>query len=102
MKYRIREHRRRLDLTQDQLATRIGSVKSHVSEMESGKKNPSGPMLQKLAEAFDVSVFEMFEDDDLSHELAAWVSVILKIEPQDREAALRAAKGFLPPDTDKI
>jgi transcriptional regulator with XRE-family HTH domain len=41
-------------LSQTDLADGIGISKSHISELESGKKAPSIDLLQKYAEAFDI------------------------------------------------
>lgn len=62
MAFRIKELRKNKRWTQDDLADKLGSSKSHVSEMEAGKKNPSTPMMEKLAEAFGVTVVDLFAD----------------------------------------
>lgn len=41
--------RRELNLTQEQLASRIGTQKSNISRLESGNYNPSLDFLSKLA-----------------------------------------------------
>jgi phage repressor protein C with HTH and peptisase S24 domain len=60
MALRIKEFRKQKGWTQDHLADLIGASKPHVSEMETGKKNPSAPMLDKLARAFGVEVPAMY------------------------------------------
>ena len=62
MKVRLRELRKSLNLTQDQLAAAIGCTKSHVSEMEAGKKNPSGPLLDRMAAYFKISVSDLIDE----------------------------------------
>ena len=42
------------DLSQTQLAERLGISKSYLSELESGKKTPSLEILQKYAESFSM------------------------------------------------
>jgi len=41
-------------LSQSELAERLGVSKSHISELESGKKTPSVDLLKKYAEVFDI------------------------------------------------
>lgn len=53
---RLRELRRRDGMTQDDLAKRLGVVKSTVSQWESGYRVPSEDILRQLAQIFDVSV----------------------------------------------
>jgi transcriptional regulator with XRE-family HTH domain len=40
------------NLTQQDLAIRMGTSKSHISEIENGKKTPSLELIQKYSEAF--------------------------------------------------
>ena len=42
------------DIKQQELAERIGLSKSYVSELESGKKNPSIDVVQKYSEIFGI------------------------------------------------
>ncbi len=61
MKYRLKELRQKFGMTQEDLATKIGASKSHVSEMESGKKHPSAPMITRIADAFGVDPSDMID-----------------------------------------
>jgi phage repressor protein C with HTH and peptisase S24 domain len=63
MELNLKKRRAARGWTQDQLADVLGVSKTHVSEMESGKKNPSQPVLARLAEAFGVSLAEMVGGD---------------------------------------
>lgn len=63
MAFRIKELRKQRGWTQEHLAALIGRTKGHVSEMESGKKNPSSPLMDKMAEVFGVSVTDLFMQD---------------------------------------
>lgn len=47
------------DMSQSELAERLGISKSHLSEIESGKKNPTLQLLQKYSEVFDIPVSSM-------------------------------------------
>jgi len=42
------------DFSQKELAEKLGISKSHLSEIESGKKNPTLPLLERYAEVFEV------------------------------------------------
>lgn len=50
----VKELRKRKGIQQKELAIEIGVSRPIVSEWESGKKDPSGERLQKLAEYFGV------------------------------------------------
>lgn len=50
----IKELRKKAGIQQKELAIIIGVSRPTVSEWESGKKDPSGTRLKKLAEYFDV------------------------------------------------
>ena len=52
---RVRELRRRAGLGQKEIASIVGVARPTVSEWETGRKNPTGDRLMKLAEYFDVS-----------------------------------------------
>lgn len=64
MKIRLKDLRKQHNWTQDELAERLGASKTHVSEMESGKKNPSSPMLDRIASVFGVSISELLMSDE--------------------------------------
>jgi transcriptional regulator with XRE-family HTH domain len=53
---RVRQRRRELGLTQEDLSERSGLSKSFISEVEGGQASASGLMYLKLAEALEVSV----------------------------------------------
>lgn len=52
---RVRELRRRSGMMQKELAGIVGVARPTVSEWETGRKDPSGERLMKLAELFDVT-----------------------------------------------
>jgi transcriptional regulator with XRE-family HTH domain len=54
------------NLTQTQLAESLGVSKSHLSEIESGKKNPTIEMLEKYSDVFNMPVSSiMFFSENL-------------------------------------
>ncbi|GHU73926.1 hypothetical protein FACS1894188_00710 [Clostridia bacterium] len=56
MDLRIRNLRRRLDWTQEELANKVNSTSSNISKYEAGAREPSLDTLILLAKTFDVTV----------------------------------------------
>lgn len=52
---RIKKLRKELDLTQTEFAARIGSVQNTVTGYESGRRNPSAPVLSLICREFNVN-----------------------------------------------
>jgi transcriptional regulator with XRE-family HTH domain len=52
----IKEVRGERELTQKDLAKRVGITQSHLSQLESGNKEPSLSTLERIAEELDLSV----------------------------------------------
>ena len=52
----IRKHRRRLDMTQDELADRLGVSFQSVSRWENGTTYPDMELLPEIADLFSVTV----------------------------------------------
>ncbi|MBP9995549.1 MAG: helix-turn-helix transcriptional regulator [bacterium] len=66
MKNRLKVARAELDITQDELAKRIGVSRQTINAVESGKYVPSTVLALKMAQVFDKKVEEIFmlEDED--------------------------------------
>jgi transcriptional regulator with XRE-family HTH domain len=56
---RIRQRRQELDMTQKELADRLGITPSNITIIEHGEQNLTIRTLAKLAEALDVTVGEL-------------------------------------------
>ncbi|MBF6559156.1 MAG: helix-turn-helix transcriptional regulator [Candidatus Binataceae bacterium] len=56
----IRERRRQLDLTQQEVAHRIKTSTPYVGHLESGKRHPSDKVLSKLAEVLGLDRRDLF------------------------------------------
>jgi transcriptional regulator with XRE-family HTH domain len=56
----IRERRRQLDLTQEEIARRINTSTPYVGHLESGKRHPSDRVVTKLAEVLGLDKRELF------------------------------------------
>jgi putative transcriptional regulator len=67
MKTKIKEYRARFQLTQDQLAKKVGVRRETIVFLEKGEYNPSLKLAVKIARQLSVSVEELFilEDTDL-------------------------------------
>ena len=44
------------DMKQSELATRLGTAQSHLSEIESGKKQPTLQLIERYSSEFDIPV----------------------------------------------
>lgn len=56
----IRSKRREMNLTQDEIAARIGISTPYIGHLESGKRHPSDKIVTKLAEALGLGNRELF------------------------------------------
>ena len=68
---RIKELRKKLDLTQKEFAGRVvGKVDyTYIGRMERGEQYPSLKMLEKIGKAFSVPLSYFFEDDSILNSL---------------------------------
>ena len=82
---RIRHHRKRRGLTQEQLGLSINTSGAYISNIERGVKKPSLDNLAAIAETLDITINDMIPSvyDDLDHiiELNALSS---RCSPTDR------------------
>ncbi|MFC2162122.1 helix-turn-helix transcriptional regulator [Candidatus Altiarchaeota archaeon] len=60
MKTRIKEFRARFDLTQEDLAKKVGVRRETIVFLEKGKYNPSLRLAHDVATALDASIDELF------------------------------------------
>ena len=56
----IRDRRRQLDITQEEVARRIKTSTPYVGHLESGKRHPSDKILTRLAEVLGLDSRELF------------------------------------------
>lgn len=64
MRNRIRELRARYNLTQEQLAKKVGVCRETVVYLEKNAYNPSLKLAHDLAKALDTTIDELFQFDD--------------------------------------
>ncbi len=93
MKLRIKDLRKSFGWTQEHLGDLIGASKSHVSEMETGKKNPSGPMMEKIAQVFKTSVPALYDTQD-DPTVATLFDIYQRLDENDRRALMAMASGL--------
>lgn len=56
----IRERRRQLDLTQEEVAQRINASDSYIAHLEAGRRHPPGKVVVKLANVLGLDPRELF------------------------------------------
>jgi putative transcriptional regulator len=61
MKTKIKELRASKDMTQEQLAEKVGVTRMTIVFLEKGKYNPSLKLAAKIAKLFDKKIEEIFE-----------------------------------------
>jgi putative transcriptional regulator len=64
MKTRIKELRARYNLTQDELAEKVGVTRQTLLYLEKGKYNPSLLLAHKVAAALNTKIDEVFIIDE--------------------------------------
>ena len=67
MKTRIKEFRARYDLTQGELAEKVGARRETINFLEKGKYNPSLKLAYKISQVLETRIDELFifDEDDL-------------------------------------
>jgi len=64
MKTRIKEYRARYNMTQEELARRVGVRRETIVFLEKGKYNPSLKLAYRIAKVFNTSIEDIFLFDD--------------------------------------
>ena len=60
--YNIAKHRKRLGLTQEQLAAVAGVTDEYISQLENQKRNPSVDIVEALCDALGVDIGDIFKE----------------------------------------
>lgn len=58
----FKQIRKRMNVTQEELAKRTNISRSYLSDIENGNKNPSIQTVKKLADKLGISVNDLFND----------------------------------------
>ena len=64
MKNRLKVERAELNLTQQELAEKIGVSRQTINAIEKGKFDPSLPLAFKLSNLFEKSIEEIFQNEE--------------------------------------
>ena len=64
IKNRMKEHRARLNLSQEDLAKMVGVRRETIGNLEKGKYNPSLVLAWNIAACFDASIEDVFTVGD--------------------------------------
>ncbi|MBU7031552.1 MAG: helix-turn-helix transcriptional regulator [Theionarchaea archaeon] len=64
MKTRIKEYRARYDMTQEELALKVGVRRETIVFLEKGKYNPSLKLAYQVAHVLGASIEDLFIFDD--------------------------------------
>lgn len=98
MRLRLKELRNKEGWTLEQAAARLGVSRSHLSEVENGKKNLSAPMMDTAAKVFNVNVTQLYDAGDLAADLASIAEALESMSPEQRQAAVRVVRSMRPPE----
>ena len=86
---RIKESRRKCNLTQEELAEKLDVTSTYVSELERGLKLPSMPLFLKLVEILNVSADYLIRDAVSSGDLYGdkiLAKKVARLKPKQRVA----------------
>lgn len=97
MRLKIRELRKDRGWTIDQMAEMIGVSKSHLSEVETGKKNPSSPLMDTLAALFEVDVVKLYDAGPLADDLDLIEAELRQMSDDERKAVVRMVQAYRKP-----
>lgn len=74
---KIRYYRTLRNLTQDELAERIGSTGSYIGRIERGEQNVKLATIEKIATALDLNVFVILNQDIEPLQEYPWIQKII-------------------------
>ena len=99
----VKELRKKHNIQQKELASIIGVAQPTISEWETGKKDPSGDRLRKLAEFFQVDELDILgrgmfvrERAPITNEARIVSGGMDKLSQQQREQVLNVFKAMFP------
>jgi transcriptional regulator with XRE-family HTH domain len=85
---RIKEIRKVKNLSQLDLANKIGMDRAQYSRIETGKVEPNLATIRKIADALEVDIVDLFKDDnafDINSHNKSFVEKVKVIEELDEE-----------------
>lgn len=96
----LREWRKHRGLSQERLAERLGTNKSVISELESGKARWNGDHLAALADALDCEPVDLIVRNPTDPE-GIW-SIWERVKPVDRDTARRILEQLAEPPSSSL
>lgn len=94
MQLRIKELRNERKWTVEHLADLVGLSKSYVSEIENGKKQANQARIKKFADAFQVPVFDLLDQDTLGQDERNLLHSFATMDPEGRRTLLAVASSL--------
>lgn len=95
MKLRLKQIRQEKAWTVQQLADAVNLSKSHVSDIENGKKQANGYRLERFAAALGVSVYDLIDDGSMSEDERTLLLDFSSIKSDElRQTLLNTARAF--------
>lgn len=103
MNTRIREVRKTLNLTAESFGNKIGIVRSAVSNIEAGNRQPTNQLVLSICREFNVNEVwlrtgegEMFNDISREEEIARFIGSLMKDSSESFKKSLILALSQLP------
>lgn len=98
---RIKERRKNLNMSQDDLAEQIGANRVTISRYESGAYLPSIPALERLAKALNTTPAKLTgENDNIRHPITEEAQIICggvdRLPKEQRQQALNVFRAMFP------
>lgn len=98
----IKKTRKKLGLTQKSLAEKANISRSYLADVENNRYNPSIDVLNKIANALELTAQQLLKDDidekddidKLEEDLQILFNKIQKISPKDRKKLLQLIEIF--------
>jgi putative transcriptional regulator len=94
MKLRLKDLRKTRGWTQEHLADLLGTAKGHISGVESGKKNPSAALMERMARVFEVRLVDLIDAGDMADDLYQLIDIMQHLSDDERKFILRSAAGL--------
>lgn len=85
----FREWRKRRDLSQERAADRIGISQGHLSDLETGKKAWTEPVVEAMAQAYSCEVWQLFRDNPLVTEAQVTHVIDVSNVPEGQRPVIR-------------
>ncbi len=85
MSLRIKELRKERSWTIDQLAEVSGLSRGYLSQLETGKRQPSAETLENLAHCFGVKVTDLYEISDQEPSLQTMLDMFRTLDEKQRQ-----------------